>query len=385
MHPVILFSLPALLLPAQDPLEVRVDRRFELISIVFRLADFQEYRQGEIADYNAAVEAHFGTFKEHATVKLARELRSRVGYDAIPNLALRAVDARQFLPILDLKAPATGLDPRWKPEVAQRFLEAMAIFARDTQADVFFQAQAPFYEKLIRGCREGLVRHLDQAWFSRTFGSRDRDTFTLCVAPLNGGGNYGPRVPNTRKGQDLFALIGTVRSEPGQVPAFHEAQLPTLVHEFLHSYANPWVERHLPELQAAGEALNASVAQLMRRQAYGKGETVLKESLVRAFTSRYFRDHGDAKTAEAEERRDEERGFYWVKPLVQLLGEYWNQRERFRDLEAFSPRLVEAYQGWAARAEELSAETVKAENTRMKQLNPVGPKLPTPVRFSTKP
>jgi len=375
MRAALLIALPVLLAPAQDLLEVRVDRRFELMSIVFRLADFQEYRMGGIEDYNAAVDAHFGAFKDHAAVKLARELRSQLGYDAIPSLALRVVDARTFRPALDLKAPATGLDARWKPEVASKFLDAMAAFARDTRSEAFFTAQAPFYEKLVQGCRQGLVRHLDQAWFTRTFGRRDRDTFTLGVAPLNGGGNYGPHVPNQRKGQDLFALIGTPRAAAGQVPDFPETYLPTLVHEFLHSFANPWVERHLPELQASGEALNAPVAELMRRQAYGKGETALKESLVRAFTIRYFRDHGNAKTADAEGQRDGERGFYWVRPLAQLLGEYGEQRVRYRDLEAFSPRLVEAFQGWAVQAETMSAEAVKAENARLEQLYAAGPRL----------
>jgi hypothetical protein len=35
--------------------------------------------------------------------------------------------------------------------------------------------------------------------------------------------------------------------------------LGTLVHEFLHSFVNPWVDRHLKDLKSAGDALNAPV------------------------------------------------------------------------------------------------------------------------------
>lgn len=60
-----LFALPVLAAPSPAPegIAVRVDRRFELMSIVFRLAGFREYRMGAIADYNAAPAAarHLGT------------------------------------------------------------------------------------------------------------------------------------------------------------------------------------------------------------------------------------------------------------------------------------------------------------------------------------
>jgi hypothetical protein len=43
---------------AQGPIDVRVDQRFELVSIVFRLAGFEEYRMGSVADYNEAVDGY---------------------------------------------------------------------------------------------------------------------------------------------------------------------------------------------------------------------------------------------------------------------------------------------------------------------------------------
>ena len=197
MNRIRLFALFLLAGPSasafgQNLLDVRVDRRFELMSVVFRLADFSEYRMGNVADYNEAVDAHFGAFKDHAAVRMARELRRSVAFDAIPNLAVRVVDAVSFKPIRPLDDPGTGLDARWKPKVAAEFLKVMALFAKDTGADSFFAAQRPLYDTALASCRQDLVKHLDQSWFERTFGRRDRDTFTLCVALLNGGATMAP-------------------------------------------------------------------------------------------------------------------------------------------------------------------------------------------------
>ena len=286
-----LFLVSGLAVPAfaQDLIEVRVDRRFELMSIVFRLADFSEYRMGNVADYNTAVDAYFGPFKEHAAVKMARGLRQRVSFDAIPNLAVRVTDAIHFQPLRPLADAATRLDSRWDIRVAAEFLKTMVSFAKDTDAGKFFETQEPLYRATLNACKQDLLSYLDRGWFERTFGKRDRDNFTLCVAMLNGPGNYGASVPNDHGGEDLFALIGTGETLKGKLPSFSQAYLGTLVHEFLHSFVNPWVDRHMRDLRAAGEALNAPVAEQMKRLAYGTVSAVLRESMVRAFTIRYFR------------------------------------------------------------------------------------------------
>jgi hypothetical protein len=83
---LVLFLISSPIAPAfcQDLIEVRIDRRFELMSIVFRLADFSEYRMGNVTDYNEAVDRFFSPFKEHAAVRMAREIRQSVAFDAIP-------------------------------------------------------------------------------------------------------------------------------------------------------------------------------------------------------------------------------------------------------------------------------------------------------------
>jgi hypothetical protein len=371
----IIFALLPTWLFSQDLIEVRIDRRFELMSIVFRLAEFSEYRNGTVADYNDAVDAHFGPFKTHPAVVMARGLRQSVAYDAIPNLAVRVNDAVNFVPLRPLEDPAAGLDPRWKPKTAADFLRVMAAFAKDARAEAFFTAQEPFYRATLASCREGLLRHLDQNWFDRTFGKRDRDTFTLCIAMLNGGGNYGASALNSRGGEDLYAFIGTRATAKGQVPIFSRDYLGTLVHEFLHSFSNPWVDRHLQDLKAAGDALNAPVIDQMRQQAYGNGSTALRESMVRAFTIRYFRDLGFESEAQAQEREHDRHGFYWVKDLATLLADYTSHRTEYPVLESFTLKLVAAFKTWGAEAAQRAEAWQNERTARADALYANGPKL----------
>jgi hypothetical protein len=346
--------------------QLKLDRRFELMSIVCRLAGFGEYSQGTIGDYNAALDAHFGPFKTHRAVLMLKELKKDgIAFDAVPHLAVRVKDAIDFAPTLPLDT-AHGLDSRWKPGKAEAFLKAMADFARDTKAEAFFAAQAPFYERLLESCRKDLLPNLDHAWFLRTFGSLGQDTFTLGVAPLNGFGNFSALTPNSAGGVDRYAFIGTGPAPlSGQIPRFpKEFCLGTLVHEFLHGFANPWVMRHIAELKAAGEALNASVADEMRSQAYGTGDIALFESLVQAFTIRYFRELGQEDMARRQEQEQQRTGWYWVKGLAERLAEFGADRARYPQFEDFSPRLVAAFQEMGARAPQLSAawrEARKAE------------------------
>ncbi|BDG01584.1 DUF4932 domain-containing protein [Anaeromyxobacter oryzae] len=342
-------------LPSTTPassagLEVRVDPRFEILSVVFRLAGFREYSESGLPDYAAAVDAHFGPFRDHPAVRTARALRQRVGYDAIPSLAVRVKDARGFEPIRPLDEPGLGLDRRWDPPATVAFLEEVAAFAQASGAEDFLRGQGPYHALIEASARDVLVSHLDLSWFDRTFGAGSRPEVTLVVAPLNGPNNYSSWLEDgPRNSRHLFAFVGPALAKKGEPPSFRPGQLGIAVHELLHSYVNPWAERHLGDLEPAALALDAPVAQRMRLQHYTT-HTVLIESIVRAFTIRYLRELGSEEQARAAEVGEEQIGFYWVPDLVRLLDSYALDRMTYPNLDAFTPRIVAALDLWGAQA-----------------------------------
>ncbi len=54
-----------------------VDRRVELLSIVFRLAGRPEYSDTDIKIYTDRIERHFGAYRDHEVIRLARTLAQR--------------------------------------------------------------------------------------------------------------------------------------------------------------------------------------------------------------------------------------------------------------------------------------------------------------------
>lgn len=71
---VVLFLAPPVALAGEPAIDVRVDERVELFSILFRLAGNPEYNQGRVASYVADVEKHFGPHRDHAAVEVPTRL-----------------------------------------------------------------------------------------------------------------------------------------------------------------------------------------------------------------------------------------------------------------------------------------------------------------------
>jgi protein-S-isoprenylcysteine O-methyltransferase Ste14 len=124
------------------------------------------------------------------------------------------------------------------------------------------------------------------------------------------------------------------------LPKFTRNSLPTVIHEFCHSYANPFIDRHQAELKDAGESLYAHVAGRVRSMAYVNAQTMLYESLVRVCVIRYRRQY-EGKAADWHAiQAEKQNGFRWMQEMSDLMGEYEAHREQYPTLDDFSPRLV---------------------------------------------
>jgi hypothetical protein len=84
-----LYGVVAVEAAAQD-LHVAHDPRIELLSIVFRLADAEEYRACAFPRHEDAIETWFARHRDHRAIQLAREVRDKagIGFDALPSLAI---------------------------------------------------------------------------------------------------------------------------------------------------------------------------------------------------------------------------------------------------------------------------------------------------------
>ena len=324
-----------------------VDPRVELLSLIFRLAGNREYNMARVESYAGDADRQFGKFRDHPMVNLARELRNThgVSYDAVMSMAIHLTDASQPRLKLPLEPWPDSLDNRWTAPDVTNFLAAARQFVKDSSFQEFIEQHQPLYQTTVARMQTLLDKEAHLEWFDDYFGRRPQASFTVALGLLNGGGCYGPHFRAADGHEELYCVLGVWQTDKEGLPEFTDDALPTVIHEFCHSYANPLVERHLTELQASGDALFKQVAGQMRSQAYGSGETLLKESLVRVCVIRYLRRYDGEEAAGRAIQAEKKKGFLWMQEMSDLLGEYEAHRDRYSTLEDFSPRLVSFFAG----------------------------------------
>ncbi|HZN37469.1 MAG TPA: DUF4932 domain-containing protein [Planctomycetota bacterium] len=341
---------------------MRVDPRIELMSVVFRLAGNPEYTQGRVPPYTKAVDEWFGPHKEHEVVKQARRLRATVGvsYDAVASFAvhLDGTDPPKFA--VPWNPRPDRLDKRWLVPDAKSFLSNLADFAADSKAKQFFARQRELYAHAEAQMQQVIAEHADLTWFAKFFGARPTARFQVVLGLLNGGCNYGPSAKLRDGNEDLYAILGCGNVDEEGRPMFGRMVVPTLVHEYCHSYCNPIVDEHLAAMKEAGDKLFEMTAEAMRSQAYSNGRTVLCESLVRACVVRYRAVAEGDKAADEEIAEQKRNSFHWTGELAELLAtDYEKNRKDFPTLHEFGPGLAAFFRDQVSKVEALLAKAPK--------------------------
>lgn len=310
-------------------IDVRVDKRVELISILFRLAGADEYRAAPASPYVADVDATFGRFAAHPAVRASAQLRARRGiaFDAPMLFAVHLDDA------LQLRNPGelAQLDARWQGLDVEAYAKLVRQFAADTNFDAFLARHAGFYDQKASQWRAVVETENPVGFFDGLFGPRETARYVVVPGLLTGTSNFGVRATLADGSEELFQILGATGGPP---------DLALLVHEMAHSYVDPLIAKHREALRPAGEALYPHVAAAMRAQHYVDWQTMLDESGVRAVTVLFMRERKGDKVAAAQARNEMRASFLWIHDLVEVFRKYQRDRARYRDFDAYMPEVV---------------------------------------------
>jgi hypothetical protein len=334
-------------------IEIKVDPRVELMSIIFRLAGNPEYNMGRIQAYVDDVETRFGPFREHDAVLMARRLRETrgVSYDAVMSLALHIKDPFTLEEEIPFEPRPAALEQRWRVDEAREFLVRARDFVRTADFRGFVTAHTDLYRLTQERLQALMEEHEVVAWFHNFFGTLPDARFSIMPGLLNGPGSYGPRVIYPDGREDLFTILGVWMLDSEGLPRFDQRVLGTIVHEFCHSFVNPLVYKHSRDLEEAGETMFRLVEERMRSQAYGSWQTMMCESLVRASVVRWDLATNGEESARNRMDWEEKNHFFWIAGLSELLGDYEAQRDRHPDFVSFFPKILEFFNEYAADAE----------------------------------
>ncbi|SDL71781.1 protein of unknown function [Salinimicrobium catena] len=346
--------------------EPGVDKRIELLSIVFRLAGNSEYSSENFKLYTSRIEEYYAPYEDHALIEFAQELREKhgVGYDAVMSMAIHLDDS------LNPKVAFTETvpDERWGKENALKFAGLLKRFYSETDSERFFTENQKLYKEISNRFLP-VYEHLDLGWYKKFYGKEPNEKFGIVIAPGNGGGNYGRSVDLPNGEREVYAIMGTWKTDTTGMAAYTlESHFPTLLHEFNHSFVNYLLNNDPAPFRKNGEIIYETVKEKMRRGGYGNWQTVLNEALVRAAVIQYMKDHGYAEEEIQKEITEQlNRGFIWIRELVTELEKYDRQRQKYPTLESYYPQLAKAYDHWAGNIDSW-AEAADREKARFQSL-----------------
>src|SRR5438445_3885467 len=176
----LLLVLPSLQVAAQSKeLRIGVDRRVELIAIIFKLAGSGEFSPIHLPQYSADIDRFFGPQRNHEAVTLARGLRDRYGVaqSRVMAIPIRLTDPPELKERVPFDSSGGWPAP---PAETRRFVEAARRFAIDSRANDFFTSHRTLYDSVDGRIRPALERAVDLAWFDRISGSRRTGSLSWC-------------------------------------------------------------------------------------------------------------------------------------------------------------------------------------------------------------
>lgn len=321
-----------------------VDQRVEIVSIAARLAEYQEYNSDVNKAYVQDIHKYFDKYKQHALINYLREIRhtNSLSYDAVMAMAVHLTPPPDLNPVVDFNSNVP--EARWGKLAATKFTGLLQQFYYETNASLFFNNHKAGYD--LATARIGKVfKQLDVNWFQQYYGVKPASRFNVIVAPGNGGANYSTQVNYPNGTAISYAILGTWKLDDNGEPDYTSAAyLPTLIHEFNHSFVNYLTAKNEASLYIAGKILYQSDSAKMQSQAYGDWKIMLNESLVRASVIRYLMSHNtNPAVADREMKLQLSKGFVWIRQLTELLGIYEKNRKRYPTLESFMPQLIKFY------------------------------------------
>ncbi len=328
-------------------IDIRVDRRIELLTILFKLAGGNECQSRNLSPYEQDVQRYFSRHQDHPAVATSRRLAAENGisYSAPTSLAVYLDEGLE--PIRPLRPLPEGLDERWADVDTESYLAQVQAFAKDTDFDGFLARHRSYFEEVERRFQALVEKESVIPWFDGFFGPRTTATYILVPGLQNGGCNFGATARRQDGREQIYQAVGLEKMDAQGLPSPGEMTLALLVHEMAHAYANPIVDAHGSELAPGMAGVFKLVEKPMREQAYPSWKILGQESLVRATTQLYLRDQKGTDAAARDRRHNEGQSFPWIGELADVLSQCRSRQGNGPVVEACIPDMAKFFDALA--------------------------------------
>lgn len=317
----------------------KIDPRFELTSIAFRLAGAQEYAQCGVPGYARDIDNHFLQYAEHPLISFIQQIRNDygIGYNAVSSTAdwLMIKNGKVKLQPGYHASDVVKADSRWTEPVFKRYLKLLDDFYRKSKFQQFYDEHHDLY-RFAEGQLDSLLTKVDADWFDRYYG-KEFGAPDIYIGLCNGPSNYALTAETRKSGYGI--VVGCGCDNQGQ-PFYHPLFFSIVLHEFAHNYSNPLLMQYWSQMEDAANVIYPHVAQQMAQNAYGDAQTTIGEWFNDLCVLMFYRELqpewlGYMTTS------NQESGFIWMGRSVKFMDEFYANREFYLHISDFMPRLVE--------------------------------------------
>jgi len=255
-----------------------VDERFELISLIFRLAGRHEH-SGSYTPYQEELSNRFREFNHHGAVMLARAWN--FGFDAVLGFAIHMERTESGFTIIDTNDfIANDNLGRWDAERIELFIAQVNDFYLTSDFATFFRENVPYFLEHSEMFHAQLYGRLNKYWFYDH--GIHPGSLRAVITPGTTRGAYASRIYDDYG--NALAVYGTV---PGVDDYNERWLLNLLVHEFSHAIGNPIAARWYEEDENFRQLSNRSI-DMARMPFYPTGMIMAGEYVTRAYTILYM-------------------------------------------------------------------------------------------------
>ena len=328
-----------------------VDKKVELLSIVYRLAEKPEYSNKMLKPYVSRIEQYFEKYQNHELIQFTKSIIDERGiaFDGPMWMAMHLDDNLNLLP--DVK-DVWQHDPRWTKENTEKFVLLLQKFDKDTNFDDFFNDNADLYTEAVKRFVP-IYEQVDLNWLYSFYGKKSSDLFLIKIGLGVWGNCYGVNLDYINGNRKIYAIMGVWSCDNAGLPVYARIpDLPIVVHEFSHPFIDKLTVKNKEAFQESGQRIYSVVRNergyVMNAEAYPSWEVILDEALTHAATIKYMKDR-NFEQSEIEnwtKWMKEGFGFFWMEELVNELENYDKQRDKYPTLESYMPKLAEAYNIW---------------------------------------
>lgn len=328
----------------------RADERFELTGIAARLAGYQEYRQGVVQSYNAAIDSYFAEFAGHDLITFMKRIRNenRIAYDAVPRATQALVIENGGISIsqdADIAALCEA-DPRWTEDNFMEFAELTDRFYRETNFHKFYVDNSSLYRRGNELMSK--IAPVDTSWFGGFFG-KDMSKVGLCLAFVNGPNSYLMPDNGIIDGASLVygLFFDPTVIDPQQIDGrTADVYIPGVISNLCGVMVSPIVEEYGSLFEDAADVFfnQYDIRNIMRRNGVEEPERLVYDWLQSLCTALYFKDNGlvsfDYASVVSSAAR---KGCFWLDSSIGKMEDFYAGRDGYGSFEGFVPELAEYF------------------------------------------